>query len=138
MEDFNIELVKAGRQVITKDNYPVDILAYEGDNKFPIIGVVHGKNNRTLVAYDMKGIPLIPRDFSLTLKIRSICDNDCNSCAIISSKNSRVITNILNKLHNKFGNEVYNIIQSICPNLTTCCNCRIDNFSHNDTCTIKI
>jgi len=65
-----------------------------------------------------------------------LCDNDCNHCQIIRHENSRMVTFILNSLFEKFGDEVYLVVQSACPNLTCCFDCRIDDFCHVEGCEI--
>jgi len=65
-----------------------------------------------------------------------LCDEDCNNCKLITGKNSRMITFILNKLHDRFGNDVYRIVQDCCPNLTVCYDCRFDDFCHLEDCKI--
>lgn len=62
------------------------------------------------------------------------CDENCNECPIINHANSKLLTHILNKLHDKFGNEVYEIVQNHCPNMTVCKDCRIDDFVHDKGC----
>lgn len=68
--------------------------------------------------------------------MKRLCNEDCNSCPIINHKNNRLVTKILNELLNKFGNEVYLIVQKNCPNLTSCYDCRIDDFCHDEGCEI--
>lgn len=63
-----------------------------------------------------------------------LCDRDCNNCPIISHPNSRMLTAILNKIYDEFGDDVYNIVESMCPNMTVCYDCRIDDFSHIEGC----
>jgi hypothetical protein len=40
------------------------------------------------------------------------------------------IARILNRMYMAFGNKVYKVVQSECPNLTCCPVCRIDDFCH--------
>ena len=68
---------------------------------------------------------------------KRLCDEDCNHCPIIQHHNSKMLTFILNKLHSKFGDEAYKIIQDNCPNMTVCYDCRIDDFCHIKGCKIK-
>lgn len=65
---------------------------------------------------------------------REHCEHKCNECPIIQHKNSELLTVLLNKLHNRLGNEVWQIVQSMCPNLTGCYECRIDDFCHVEGC----
>ena len=64
------------------------------------------------------------------------CDSDCNNCPIVSHPNNRLLTKLLNDLHDKFGNEVYQMVETACPNLTVCYDCRIDDFCHIKGCKI--
>jgi hypothetical protein len=65
-----------------------------------------------------------------------LCDENCNQCPIINHPNSRMITLILNTLHKMYGDETYAAVQKNCPNLTCCFDCRIDDFTHLEDCTI--
>lgn len=66
--------------------------------------------------------------------MKRYCDEDCNHCPIISHKNSKMLTVVLNALFEKFGEKVYTIVQKICPNFTVCYDCRIDDFFHSKKC----
>jgi len=35
---------------------------------------------------------------------------------------------------NVYGNGVYSIVEDLCPNLTVCYDCRIDDFCHIEGC----
>ena len=63
-----------------------------------------------------------------------VCDEDCNNCPIINHPNSRMLTKILNKLQDKFGDGVYKIVQENCCNFTVCFDCHIDDFTHCEGC----
>ena len=63
-----------------------------------------------------------------------LCDRDCNNCPIIRHPNSRMLTAILNKADDEFGDDFYNIVESMCPNMTVCYDCRIDDFCHIEGC----
>jgi hypothetical protein len=69
--------------------------------------------------------------------MNKLCNENCNECPIIIHPNSRMITKILNELLDKFGEEVYSIVQNHCPNLTVCYDCRIDDFCHSPDCDLK-
>lgn len=56
-----------------------------------------------------------------------ICDGDCNECE--ATENLQVAL-LINVLANIFGDEVCVITNSICPNMTVCPECRIDDFCH--------
>lgn len=63
-----------------------------------------------------------------------LCDKNCNECPIILHPNSRMLTKIFNELYDKLGSDVYNIVESNCPNLTCCYDCHIDDFCHFEGC----
>lgn len=65
-----------------------------------------------------------------------LCDKKCNECSIINHPNSRLLTRIFNEAYEKFGDEFYKIVQSHCPNMTVCYDCRIDDFCHGEGCKI--
>ncbi len=65
-----------------------------------------------------------------------LCNQDCNNCPVIGHPNSRMLSSILNKLYAKLGDEVYNIVQKSCPNMTCCYDCKIDDFCHIEKCDI--
>ena len=67
---------------------------------------------------------------------KGLCNEDCNRCPIIGDPNNRLLTFILNKTHNKFGDDFYKIVQEACPNLTCCFDCRTDDFCHVEGCEI--
>jgi len=67
---------------------------------------------------------------------KGLCDENCNACVLLQDSNGRILTRIFNELQANIGNEVYNIVQSYCPNLTVCHNCRIDDFCHDEDCPI--
>ena len=68
--------------------------------------------------------------------MKRFCDSDCNNCLLLTSKNSRQLTMILNLIYGKFGKEAYLIIQNNCPNLTVCSDCHIDDFCHIEGCVL--
>lgn len=69
------------------------------------------------------------------MKIR-LCDENCNQCPMINHPNSRMITAVLNRLFDRFGDDVYTTINELCPNFTVCYDCRIDDFCHLESCEI--
>ena len=66
----------------------------------------------------------------------NLCDSDCNNCPIILHPNSRMVTRILNLLHTKHP-DIYKTVQDYCPNLTVCPDCRIDDFTHVESCKLR-
>ncbi len=65
------------------------------------------------------------------------CDMNCNYCPIIGHTNSRLLTQMLNEVFERFGDEFYLIVQKHCPNLTVCYDCRIDDFCHIEGCELS-
>ena len=65
---------------------------------------------------------------------KELCDKDCNNCPVIGHPNSRLLTKIFNEAQDKFGDEFYDIVQSNCPNMTVCYDCRVDDFCHVEGC----
>jgi len=62
------------------------------------------------------------------------CNDDCNNCPIILHNNTRMLTRVMNKLYDKFGDEVREIINQNCPNMAVCADCLIDDFIHLEDC----
>lgn len=69
--------------------------------------------------------------------MKKLCDENCNNCPVIGHPNNRMVTKILNELLNKFGDDVYPIVQKNCPNLTVCYDCRVDDFCHDENCELS-
>jgi hypothetical protein len=65
-----------------------------------------------------------------------LCDLDCNHCPLVIHSNTRLLSALLNQLHDRFGDEVYHMVQTACPNMTCCADCRIDDFCHVEGCEI--
>jgi hypothetical protein len=63
-----------------------------------------------------------------------LCDGDCNHCPVVGHDNSRMLTAVLNALHARLGDAVYEIVENHCPNFTVCYECRIDDFCHVEGC----
>lgn len=58
-----------------------------------------------------------------------LCEQDCSNCEAINNPQVAVL---LNALALKFGDEVWHIANKVCPNMTVCPICRIDDFCHDD------
>lgn len=71
-----------------------------------------------------------------TRQPREFCDNNCNDCPMVNHPNSRVLTKVLNDIYDKFGKDVYEIVETQCPNFTCCYDCCIDDFCHLPDCKI--
>ena len=66
--------------------------------------------------------------------IKRFCNEDCNNCEIHQNRQFSLLINIL---HQMYGDDVYSITQTVCPNMTVCADCRIDDFCHDDDCEIE-
>lgn len=66
-------------------------------------------------------------------QIPELCGGDCNHCGI---NNNRQFTLLINTLSEIFGEGVYTVTQMICPCMTVCADCRIDDFVHCEGCGI--
>ena len=66
-----------------------------------------------------------------------LCDRNCNECPLMRESNAKMITVILNVLLEHFGDGVYEVVQSLCPNLTCCFDCHIDDFWHIEGCRLS-
>jgi hypothetical protein len=61
-------------------------------------------------------------------RTKDLCDNNCNECEAIQNKQVALLLNVLAL---RFGGEVWGITNRICPNLTCCPICHIDDFCHD-------
>ena len=57
-----------------------------------------------------------------------LCSQDCNNCEAIQNHQ---VSLLLNVLALQFGDKVWHITNKICPNLTCCPICHIDDFCHD-------
>ena len=64
---------------------------------------------------------------------KEFCNGDCNNCDIHQNRQFSLLINIL---HQRFGDEVYQITEMVCPNMTCCADCHIDDFCHMEKCEI--
>lgn len=61
-------------------------------------------------------------------RIRNVlCDGNCNECEAVRNKQVALLLNVFAL---RFGSEVWGITNRICPNLTCCPICHIDDFCH--------
>ena len=65
-----------------------------------------------------------------------LCDEDCNNCALLRAPNARQLSLALEAAYQRFGDDFYAIIQHVCPNMTACRDCHIDDFTHIEGCEI--
>ena len=69
--------------------------------------------------------------------IKRLCDGDCNHCPLLfENPSTRMLTYLLNKALEQFGEDFYKLVESHCPNLTCCVECNVDDFVHVEGCTI--
>lgn len=68
--------------------------------------------------------------------MKKFCDENCNECELFNSKSSRQLSLLLNTLEKVYGEGVVQITNEICPNLTCCEDCHIDDFTHFENCEI--
>lgn len=64
-----------------------------------------------------------------------LCGQDCSNCEAINNPQVAVL---LNALALKFGDGVWHIANKVCPNMTVCPDCRIDDFCHDDATADRI
>ena len=57
-----------------------------------------------------------------------LCNEDCNNCTAVENKQVALLLNVLAL---KFGEGVWHAANLVCPNLTVCPICRIDDFCHD-------
>ena len=68
---------------------------------------------------------------------KRLCNEDCNHCLLLFENSStRMLTYLLNKAYERFGESFYKLVESHCPNLTCCVECNIDDFVHVEGCSI--
>lgn len=67
---------------------------------------------------------------------KKVCDSNCEECVLLGDGNQRMLTVIFNRLQDEIGDEVYSIIQEFCPNLTVCHACGVDDFCHDEGCSL--
>ena len=63
-------------------------------------------------------------------RTKYLCNQDCNNCEAIQNPQ---VSLLLNVLALQFGAKVWHIANSVCPNLTCCPICHIDDFCHDCT-----
>ena len=64
----------------------------------------------------------------MSKKRECLCDENCNDCDAIFNEQLAVLLNVLAL---KFGDEVWHITNHVCPNMTCCPICHIDDFCHD-------
>ena len=71
------------------------------------------------------------------MSIPKFCDENCNKCELINSKNSRQLTHLLSYLVEIYGDDLKEVIMEKCPNLSVCADCGIDDFCHIEGCKLS-
>ena len=73
--------------------------------------------------------------------MKPLCDKQCNECPLINHPNSRMLTAVLNNLMSEIDDcdsgiygQFVKDVNALCPNLTVCFECRIDDFVHVAGC----
>ena len=67
-----------------------------------------------------------------------LCDGNCNECPLVGGhQNTLQLSLILGRANKKFGDEFYALVQSLCPNLTVCAECHVDDFVHVEGCSLS-
>lgn len=75
--------------------------------------------------------------------MKDLCNSDCNNCRLLFAKDDndfkalKQLHVLLNALEIAFGGGVVQIANMVCPNLTCCPNCHIDDFSHFRNCDVE-
>ena len=59
--------------------------------------------------------------------VKFLCDEQCNKCVVMENRQVALLMNVLLEV---YGDGVNEIANSICPNMTCCPDCRIDDFFH--------
>lgn len=60
-------------------------------------------------------------------KAKFFCNERCSECRAIENRQAALLMNVLLEV---YGDGVVQIANSICPNMTCCPDCRIDDFCH--------
>lgn len=74
--------------------------------------------------------------------MKDFCNNNCNECSLLFGATEKEYNEhkqmylLLDALEIAFGEGVTQIANMICPNLTCCPDCHIDDFSHIRDCEI--
>ena len=66
-------------------------------------------------------------------KGKYLCDEDCNHCTI---RGNRQLSLLMNVLYEIYGEEVIAIANGVCPNMTCCADCHVDDMTHIGNCEI--
>ena len=68
---------------------------------------------------------------------KPLCESgkDCNKCPLTeNTPYTRFLYILLSTARDKFGDGFYLHVENLCPNLTCCPVCRVDDFTHIEGC----
>lgn len=65
--------------------------------------------------------------FGSSKKDDCLCSGDCNECETIQNPQLALLMNVLAKV---YGRGVCAVVNAVCPNMTCCPRCHIDDFCH--------
>ncbi len=67
------------------------------------------------------------------------CNYDCGDCFLTDASATEIFTILANSLISKYGKEIWEdlltISHQLCPNLSSCHYCSVDDFCHAKKCT---
>lgn len=61
------------------------------------------------------------------------CHADCTNCFAIHNRQFSLLVNVLKEV---YGEEVVDVVESVCPFFSVCADCNYDGMSHNYDCEI--
>jgi len=61
------------------------------------------------------------------MKHKRLCDEDCSHCEAMEN---REVALLMNVLYLFYGDSVIQLANEVCPNMTCCPDCRIDDMTH--------
>jgi len=62
------------------------------------------------------------------------CHADCGNCFAIHNRQFSLLVNVLKEV---YGEEVVDVVESVCPFFSVCADCHYDGMSHNSKCEIS-
>ena len=61
------------------------------------------------------------------------CHADCTNCFAPFNRQFSLLVNVLKEV---YGEEVVDVVESVCPHFSVCADCNYDGMSHNNDCEI--
>lgn len=61
------------------------------------------------------------------MKHKRLCDEDCSHCEAMENREVALLMNVLYRF---YGDSVIQLANEVCPNMTCCPDCRIDDMTH--------